>query len=208
LSPRSRGGDYSTIFRKRKIPARPPRLSSSNLETSSVDWEEMSNSSRGSVDNLPRKRIPTEEMNKQLSQLTSQIDALRSDVQSNQETLKSLTLQRGQSIKQPRRAESFKVAEDVKTGGDIGATATTSSTAASTTAITAALNRKGELMEALFIGDIISLQLSEDGYVFGDIRMNCMGVEHMEQGATRSGSTSPNDAAFRLCPKLNYRYLC
>jgi hypothetical protein len=146
-------------------------------------------------------------MNKQLSQLTSQIDALRSDVQSNQETLKSLTtLQRGQSMKQPRRGESFKVAEDVKTGGDIGATATTSST--TTTASTAALNRKGELMEALFIGDIISLQLSEDGYVFGDIRMNCMGVEHLEQGETRSGSTSPNDAAFRLCPKLNYRYLC
>jgi TolA-binding protein len=167
----------------------------------------MSNSSRGSLDNLPRKRIPTEEMNKQLSQLTSQIDALRSDVQSNQETLKSLTtLQRGQSMKQPRRGESFKVAEDVKTGGDIGATATTSST--TTTASTAALNRKGELMEALFIGDIISLQLSEDGYVFGDIRMNCMGVEHLEQGETRSGSTSPNDAAFRLCPKLNYRYLC
>lgn len=147
--------------------------------------------------NGPRKKILSEEVNKQLLTITSQIDALRSDVRANQETIKNLSgnLQKGNNggLFSRKRGESFKgddqVQDNLMIEGGGGVT------------------RKGgkEEMNPLFIGDIISMKLSEDGYVFGDIRMNHMGVESLAPGETRSGSSSANDAAFRLCPKLNYR---
>jgi hypothetical protein len=65
---------------------------------------------------------------------------------------------------------------------------------------------KNDMSDALCIGDIISIHLSEDGPVLGDIRLNNLGVEHLEtKGRHQQFGSTPNDAAFRLCPKLNYR---
>lgn len=61
-----------------------------------------------------------------------------------------------------------------------------------------------EKLDALVYGDIISMSLSEFGPVFGDILLNKLGVEHIE-GSRIAGPTT-NDSAFRIMPKLNYRF--
>jgi len=147
----------------------------------------MSTSSRGSViDNpTPRKKVLSEELNKQLILLTNQIDGLRAEVATNQQSLKMI--QRNQTnlsrIKSKEEGLSLEV-EPLNRGEEAP---------------------PKEDMSALFIGDIIAFNLSEDGLVYGDIRLNRLGVEHLEPDQSRKGGSTPNDAAFRLCPKLNYR---
>jgi hypothetical protein len=180
----------------------------------------------------PRKKVANnDEISKQLGLLASQITGLRSEVSSLQsgvstqiESLRSdmvsnrNELKKLQSIRSPSSPSAGKAKgkpmidiDELTIGGDIATSLTEASALFDNNNNNNNNNNtaknSGENINTLFIGDIISMNLSEDGTLFGDIRLDNLGVEHLGNGSGRVGGTTPNDAAFRLCPKLNYRYL-